>query len=456
MVGIISEGEKMIRVLMIDDEMKQAVTLKKKLAANDIAVTLVSSASDILALFKEARFDVVLLDTRLSDFHNLGIFVKLKRKERTLPVIIYTDHKNLDSAVRCMKRGAYDYLIKPCEFQKLTEAIREAAKKRMNNGELKLHGNSEMSSETNILVGQSEAMRNVRDLIGLVAPSQVPVLILGETGTGKELVARAIHDQSPRRGTPLVVVNASALQENILESELFGYKKGAFTGAYSDKKGLLEVAHNGMCFIDEIGDMGLSIQTKILRVVESGVFMKLGDTRETKVDVRFLFATNKDLTSSVECGSFRKDLFYRINAFTLNLPSLKEKRDDIVLLTNHFLTRFSKEKKCLSKKIIKLLTAYDWPGNVRELANVVQRAVLMSGARETIIWEYLPENIIHTVMAKTKRQKSTSPWAISLDTSQREHVAKVMDLTEGNKAQAAQLLGISRNTLYRKLALPSA
>lgn len=438
---------------MIDDGVKQAVALKRKFATVGIAATLVSSAADILTLFKEARFDVALLDTRLSDLHNLGIFEKLKRKERTLPVIIYTDYKNLDSAVRCMKRGAYDYLIKPCTFQKLVEAICEAAKKKMNNVELKLHENSEMNSETNILVGQSEAIRKVRDLIRLVAPSQAPVLILGETGTGKEVVARAIHDQSPRRGTPLVAVNASALQENILESELFGYKKGAFTGAFSDKKGLLEVAHNGTCFIDEVGDMGLSIQTKILRVVESGVFMKLGDTRETKVDVRFLFATNKDLASSMEYGSFRKDLFYRINAFTLNLPSLKEKRDDIVLLTHHLLTKFSQEKKYLSKKVIKLLTDYDWPGNVRELANVVQRAVLVSGARKTITWEDLPENIINVIKSKVKRRTPAPLGATSLHTRQGEHVAKVMDLAEGNKAQAARLLGISRNTLYRKLAL---
>jgi DNA-binding NtrC family response regulator len=446
----------MIHVLMIDDEVKQAVALKRKLATRDIVVTLVSSALDIVALLKGAKFDVALLDTRLSGMHGLGLFEKLKRNDRTLPIILYTDCKNADSAARCMKRGAYDCLIKPCNVDTLIEVIRKAAKRGVNHGELTLHGHSERNSEASILFGQSEEIKKVRELIGLVAPSQAPVLILGETGTGKELAARAIHTQSLRRGTPLVVINAGALQENILESELFGYKKGAFTGAVSDKKGLLEVAHNGTCFIDEIGDMGLSIQTKILRVVESGVFMKLGDTHETKVDVRFVFATNQDLTSSIQYGSFRKDLFYRINAITLTLPSLKERGGDITLLANHFLTKFSREKKYLSKRVIKLLTAYNWPGNVRELANVIQRAVLFSGSRETITWEDIPEDILHAAMAKTKQKHSRSPRAMSLHATQGEHVAKIMDLTEGNKAQAARLLGISRNTLYRKLVLQSA
>lgn len=442
----------MIHVLMIDDEMKRAMVLKRKLAARDITATLFSSAADLNTVLKEESFDVALLDTRLSDLHGLGLFEKLKRNNRALPVIIYTNDENVDSSVRYFKRGAYGYVTKPCEFHKLIEIIGKAANKGMNNCELKLQRLSGTTSETKILLGQCEEIKKARDLIGLVAPSQTPVLILGETGTGKELAARSIHDQSSRREAPLVVVNAGALQESILESEFFGYKKGAFTGAVSDKKGLLEVAHGGTCFIDEIGDMGLSIQTKILRVVESGVFMKLGDIRETKVDVRFLFATNQDLVSSMEYGSFRKDLFYRINAFTLNLPSLRERKEDIVLLANHFLTKFSREKKSLSRKVMKLLAAYHWPGNVRELANVVQRAVLMSGTRETIIWEDLPGNIVNAIKTKAKQRTYASPEATSLCRKKEEHVARVMHLTEGNKANAARLLGISRKTLYRILA----
>lgn len=306
-----------------------------------------------------------------------------------------------------------------------------------------------MNQVSDNMIGVSEEMSKVKSLIEMVAPSRTSVLILGETGTGKELVARAMHSQSPRREAPFVVINSSALQENILESELFGYKKGAFTGAHSHKQGLLDVANNGTCFIDEVGDMGPSIQAKVLRVVESGVFMKLGDTRETKVDVRFLFATNKDLDSLVEKGSFRKDLFYRINTFTIKLPSLRERGKDIGLLANYFLNRFSTGDKYLSSEVLRLFAAYDWPGNVRELANVVQSSILLSGSRRNIVVDDLPENIINA-------RKSVSEEEFSLADIQEEHVIKILNFANGNKAKTARLLGISRKTLYRKLGLQGA
>ena len=306
-----------------------------------------------------------------------------------------------------------------------------------------------MNQVSDNMIGVSEEMSKVKSLIEMVAPSRTSVLILGETGTGKELVARAMHSQSPRREAPFVVINSSALQENILESELFGYKKGAFTGAHSHKQGLLEVANNGTCFIDEVGDMGPSIQAKVLRVVESGVFMKLGDTRETKVDVRFLFATNKDLGSLVEKGSFRKDLFYRINTFTIKLPSLRERGKDIALLANYFLNRFSTGDKYLSSEVLRLFVAHDWPGNVRELANVVQSSILLSGSRRNIVVDDLPENIINA-------RKPVSEEEFSLADIQEEHVIKILNFANGNKAKTARLLGISRKTLYRKLGLQGA
>jgi transcriptional regulator with PAS, ATPase and Fis domain len=310
-----------------------------------------------------------------------------------------------------------------------------------------------MNQASDNMIGVSEEMSKVKSLIEMVAPSRTSVLILGETGTGKELVARAMHSQSPRREAPFVVINSSALQENILESELFGYKKGAFTGAHSHKQGLLEVANNGTCFIDEVGDMGPSIQAKVLRVVESGVFMKLGDTRETKVDVRFLFATNKDLSSLVEKGSFRKDLFYRINTFTIKLPSLRERGEDIALLANYFLNRFSTGDKYLSSEVLRLFAAYDWPGNVRELANVVQSSILLSGSRRTIIADDISENI---TIAVINRRKPITEEEFSLADIQEEHVIKILNFANGNKAKTARLLGISRKTLYRKLGLQDA
>ena len=317
-------------------------------------------------------------------------------------------------------------------------------------------GLEEMNQVSDNMIGVSEEMSKVKSLIEMVAPSRTSVLILGETGTGKELVARAIHAQSPRREAPFVVINSGALQENILESELFGYKRGAFTGAQSHKQGLLEVANNGTCFIDEVGDMGPSIQTKVLRVVESGVFMKLGDTRETKVDVRFLFATNKDLSSLVENSSFRKDLFYRINSFIIKLPPLRERREDTVLLANYFLNRFSRGDQYLSSEVLRLFAAYDWPGNVRELANVVQSSILLSGSRRNIVVDDLPENIINPVAPKANHGTRAYAEITSLHMKQAQHVVKVMDIAEGNKAEAARLLGISRNKLYRMLELRGA
>jgi transcriptional regulator with GAF, ATPase, and Fis domain len=287
------------------------------------------------------------------------------------------------------------------------------------------------------MIGVSEEMSKVKSLIDMVAPSRTSVLILGETGTGKELVARAMHTQSPRRKAPFVVINSSALQENILESELFGYKKGAFTGAHSHKQGLLEVANNGTCFIDEVGDMNPNIQAKVLRVVESGVFTKLGDTRETKVDVRFLFATNKDLGSLVKQGSFRKDLFYRINTFTIKLPSLRERGEDISLLANYFLNKFSTGDKYLSSEVLRLFAAYDWPGNVRELANIVQSSILLSGSRRTIIADDISENIINAVV---NRRKPVTDEEFSLADLQEEHVIKILNFANGNKAKTARLL----------------
>jgi two-component system NtrC family response regulator len=303
-------------------------------------------------------------------------------------------------------------------------------------------------------IGDSKGMKKVKSLISVVAGSNMPVLILGETGTGKELTARAIHDRSPRSANPFVPINASALQETILESELFGYKKGAFTGAQDNKLGLLEIAHDGTLFVDEVGDMGLNIQAKILRALETGVFMKLGDTKETKVNVRFIFATNKEIRSEIDCGRFRKDLFFRMNAFTITLPSLREKREDIPLLANYFLEKFTRggRRKSLSGAAIDLLRSYDWPGNVRELANVIERSVLLSDSREEIIVDDFPEDILNFALRTGKNDDARPRNGVTkLARVEEEYVAEVLNSVGGNKSKAARLLGITRKTLYSKL-----
>jgi two-component system, NtrC family, response regulator AtoC len=304
-------------------------------------------------------------------------------------------------------------------------------------------------------IGESKAIREVKDMISLVAASNAPVLILGETGTGKELVARAIHHQSARSSNPFVVINSSSLQEAMVESELFGYKKGAFTGAVNDKIGLLKIANTGTFFMDEVGDLDSSIQAKFLRVLETGVFRRLGDTQETKVDLRFLFATNKSLEEEVKERKFRKDLFYRLNAFTIVVPPLRERKEDIRLLVDYFLQKLARggPKKVIPQEVKDLLLDYPWPGNVRELANALERIVLISGNRSEIRVEDFPESIVQRSARREDAPLASKPAGdvAELSRIEREYVESVLDSVGGNKSKAARLLGISRRKLYRKI-----
>ena len=358
-----------------------------------------------------------------------------------------TGFASVETAIRSMKLGAYDYLTKPCKISDLRKVILKAHEnKTLKERNIVLEEHLHRIGAHDDFIGESGQMIKVKEMISLVAPSNTPVLIMGETGTGKELAARAVHDLSSRSGSPFVTINSSTLQETILESELFGYKRGAFTGAQANKLGLFEIAHNGTFFIDEVGDMGLSIQAKILRVLETGAFMKLGDTKETKVDVRFIFATNKNLKKAVAEGMFRKDLFFRINGFTINLPPLREKKTDILLLANYFLEKFTRsgmKTKQLSPGAMKWLISYEWPGNVRELINVIERSALLSGLRETIVVDDFPE----AVLSGISREKEGDRAGLQGDSSQQlsileeEHIEKTLRSVMGNKSKAARLLG---------------
>jgi transcriptional regulator with PAS, ATPase and Fis domain len=301
-------------------------------------------------------------------------------------------------------------------------------------------------------IGESKEMKEIKKFISLVSNSNAPVLLLGETGTGKEVVARQIHTLSHRSANPFVTINASCLQESILESELFGYKKGAFTGAQTDKLGLIEIANKGTFFVDEVGDMGTTIQAKLLRVLENSVFRKLGDTKEIKVDVRFIFATNKNIEKEIETNRFRKDLFYRLNTFIIKIPPLVERKDDIPLIANYFIEKFTLggKRKIISKHAIDILVNHSWHGNVRELANALERAVLVSADREEIIADDLPYDITHTkaVIPEFKNQ-TLNQNKLRLDVMEKEHIEKVLKLADGNKSKAARLLGISRKKLYQ-------
>ena len=328
-------------MLIIDDEEQLVEAFRKKLSRDGLSVSSAFTAREAFAVMKKHTFDVCVLDIRLPDMDGVDLLKSIKKNEPNIEIIMLTGHASVDTAIQSMKLGAYDYLSKPCKLTELSNVIHKAyEKKSLKERTIVLEQQLQRVEAHDSFIGSSEPVNEVKRLIRLVAPSDVPVLVLGETGTGKELVARAIHAMSPRSANQFVAVNSSALQESLLESELFGYKKGAFTGAQSDKIGLLELADKGTFFIDEIGDMGMTIQAKFLRTLETGIFRRLGDTRESKVDVRFIFATNKALENEVKEKRFRKDLFFRLNTFIITLPPLRERRDDIPLLAEYFLGKF--------------------------------------------------------------------------------------------------------------------
>ncbi len=440
----------MIRVLIVDDETELVGAFEKQLTEDGLKIVPAFSAARALECLKEESFDVAVLDIKLPDIDGVDLLVKVKQMEPATEVIMLTGYGSIETAIRSMKLGAYDYLTKPCKISELHKIILKAYEnKTLKEKNIVLEEQLHRIGVHDELIGESRQMGKVKKLISVVAGSQTPVLICGETGTGKELAARAIHDKSARADNPFVTINSSTLQETMLESELFGYKKGAFTGAQDNKLGLLEITHKGTFFIDEVGDMGASIQAKLLRVLETGSFIKLGDTKETKVDVRFIFATNKDLGREVEAGRFRKDLFFRINAFVINLPPLRDKTQDIPILADYFLHKFTKGRgeKHLSSDALQLLVCYKWPGNVRELANVIERAVLLSGERAEIIPDDFGEGMLNLAPASNaelqKAKKVLKLWRL-----EEEHVEKVLTSVNGNKSEAARLLGISRKTLY--------
>jgi DNA-binding NtrC family response regulator len=378
----------------------------------------------------------------------------LREAQPTAEVIMLTGYASVDTAIRSMKLGAYDYLTKPVKLSELHTVILKAyEKKQLKEKTIVLEEQLQRIEIHDKFIGESKGIDEVRKAIALVGNSNVPVLILGETGTGKELVARAIHSLSSRSVHPFVIINASNLQESILESELFGYKKGAFTGAQGDKVGLLQIANTGTFFVDEVADMSTTIQSKLLRVLETGAFRKLGDTKEITVDVRFIFATNKSIEDEMRENRFRKDLFYRLNTFVIQVPPLRERRSDIPILTRYFLEKHSRKGsiKAVSQQAMSVLAGYHWPGNVRELANVIERAILISSDRNEITPEDLPQSITTPALAQVGKKRSLNQDGLRLESMEKEHIEKVLEFAGGNKSKAARLLGISRKKLYQKI-----
>lgn len=447
----------MIRILIADDESQLVEAFKKKLSREGMEVLTALNGHEAISLMKNESLDIGLFDIKLPDVDGIELLRAFKEIQPTSEVIMLTGYASVDTAIRSMKLGAYDYLTKPCKLSELINVILKAyEKKQLKEKSIILQEQVHRLDFHDRFIGESRGIKEVKKFISIVSASNAPILVIGETGTGKELVARAIHDLSARSTHPFIVINASNLQENILESELFGYRKGAFTGAQSDKMGLIQLADKGTFFVDEVADMSPAIQAKLLRVIETGVFRRLGDTKEIKVDVRFVFATNKSIEEEVRTNRFRKDLFYRLNTFIITLPSLRARKDDIPLLTEYFIEKHSKSgrKKRLSDDAMNALLDYNWAGNVRELSNVIERAVIISGDRDVITIDDLPGNIVYMPQilpdtdTKTLQEQED---ALRLDSLERGHIEKVLKFTGGNKSKAARILGISRRKLYSKL-----
>lgn len=439
------------KILVVDDEPDIVETLKFRLEAQGYEANGVSSGEEAIQKVKEADFDVVIADLKMPGIDGLGVLKAIKKIDAELPVIILTGHGTIETAVKTMREGAYDYILKPLQQEELKKAVSNALKMYRLVGEKRyLQQKLRASYNFGNIIGNSPKMEEIYRLIQKVAPTASTVMIYGETGTGKELLAHAIHFNSLRRERPFVAVNCSALPETLLESELFGYRKGAFTGAYTDKAGRFELADEGTIFLDEIGDMNPSLQMKILRVLQEREFERVGGTKTTKIDVRVIAATNRDVEKAIKEGTFREELYYRLNVVPIHLPPLRERMGDLSLLTEHFLQKYNQEtgKKVqnISPEAMDSLMRYDWPGNIRELENVIERAVILSDG-ESIVPEDLslnPSHIEPFMEAKDNLKEALGEY-------EREHIIRILAKTDKNKSRAAQALGVSLSSLYRKL-----
>jgi DNA-binding NtrC family response regulator len=443
-------SRRLLRLLIVDDDEQMRQTLVRRFQRQGLAVTAAASAEEALALPPELRFDVALLDLHLPGLSGLELLGRLKDRQPELEALMLTAHGSIETAIGAMKRGAYDYLTKPFHLPELEVHIQKAYEKvRLARRERQWLQQIDFESPRYRLVGSSPALKRVVQLIEKVAPTEATVLVRGDSGTGKELVARALHYNSSRRERPLVTINCAALQETLLESELFGHEKGAFTGADRAKPGLFEVAEGGTLFIDEVAEMAPGLQAKLLRVLEDGLYRRVGSTQEAHADVRVIAATNKLLEAERQAGRFREDLYYRLNVVTIELMPLRERRPDIPELVEHFLTtrQIGPVRSRIQPEALEALVRHDWPGNVRELANVLERAQILA-EEHVITLDDLPEGLAGGPAAAPAGDEDPG----HLRAVERRHVQEVLRKVKGNKVHAARALGISRRALYRLIA----
>lgn len=441
------------RILVVDDDLEMCGLLAEVLREEGFRVSATGDSLEALTLLKREEFDLLITDLKMKGLKGLDLLEEAKKVAPTTPVIIITAFGTVESAIKAMKMGAYDYITKPFQMDELLLTLRKALETRQLRKEvIRLRKEVESRYQFHQIIGKSPPMQKIYDLIERISDTSSNVLITGESGTGKELVAKAIHYSGIRKEGPFIAVNCAAIPEALLESELFGYKKGAFTDAKSDKKGLLFEAHEGTLFLDEITEMPVSLQAKLLRVIETREVRPLGDTNSYAVDIRIISSSNRDIPSLIELGKFREDLYYRLKVIDIEMPPLRERKEDIPLLIQSFISRFNQELKKnvsgVSEEALKLLLNYSWPGNVRELENVIQRAITLSRHEEI-----LPEDLPPALLQKEEEIifKNALEKKFTLDQLEREYIKRVLIETGGNKSKAAEILGLDRKTLYRKL-----
>ncbi len=434
------------KILIVDDELILRESLAGWLERDGHDINTAASGEEALEKLKNTRFDILLVDIKMEGISGLEVLKNVKDSDPEISVVMITAYGSISTAIEAMKNGAYDYLLKPFDPNELGILIEKIIKHQAQAREnLYLKEQHKERTRFESMIGQSMPMQEVFNLIQDVGPMNSTVLITGETGTGKGLAAKAIHSNSPRSEGPFVVVNCGAIPDHLMESELFGHQKGAFTDAKETKKGRLELAHGGTLFLDEIGEIGMRMQIDLLRVLEDRVIYRVGGTQPIEADFRVIAATNRDLDDAIKEGAFRKDLFYRLNVISFQMPPLRERREDIPLLTDHFLVRFSQETNKLvekaSREAIDEMMLYEWPGNVRELENAIERAVVVGKGRKMMA-EDLP--IFNSNVS------SPLPYR-SIKEVEKAHIVQILDESNWNIARTAKILGINRSTLYAKI-----
>lgn len=442
----------MARILVVDDQANVRKTYSMLLTANGHEVSVAQNGEEGLKLLAEESFDLVISDMKMEPVDGMTLLQKGKEMRPEIEFLLVTGFSSVEDGVAAMKAGAYDYITKQTNTEELLLLVSKAVEKRTLNNRLKqLESRINGPEAFSRIIGNSPALRSVLTMVEKVAPTDTTVLLLGESGTGKELIAEAIHQLSHRRAKSFVPVNCGAIPPNLEESTFFGHVKGSFTGAISNKDGLFKEADGGTIFLDEIGEMQLETQAKLLRVLQQMVVYRVGDTKPTKVDVRIIAATNRDLRRMVEEGKFRQDLYYRLNVISVHLPPLRERGDDIIALTNYFSARNSermnKPFEGCSQGLLDYLMTYSWPGNIRELQNIIERLVILSDGN-TLDETHLPREV---VVRTNESPGMIGAQDLTLAEVERQYILGILERYEGQKSIAAEKLGISTTTLWRKL-----